>query len=46
MPHTVQPKGLQPFASTSLVADEPGTFHLAEFMASYRLPDDPDVLFV
>lgn len=34
------------FSSTSLVADDPGTDDLAGFVASYRLPDEPDVLFV
>lgn len=34
------------FASTSLVADEPGSGDLAGFVASYRLPEDPEVLFV
>jgi L-2,4-diaminobutyric acid acetyltransferase len=34
------------FASTSLVADERGAGDLAGCVASYRLPDEPDVLFV
>ena len=34
------------FSSTSLVADEPSSGDLAGFVASYRLPDDPEVLFV
>lgn len=34
------------FSSTSLVAEDPGTGDLAGFVASYRLPDQPDVLFV
>ena len=34
------------FASTSLVAEESGAPDLAGFVAAYRLPDDPEVLFV
>lgn len=34
------------FASTSLVADEAGASDLAGFVASYHLPEEPDVLFV
>lgn len=34
------------FASTSLVAADPDGQGLAGFVAAYRLPDDPDVLFV
>lgn len=34
------------FASTSLVAGEAGARDLAGFVASYHLPEEPDVLFV
>ena len=34
------------FASTSLIAEEPGAPDLVGFVSAYRLPDDPDVLFV
>lgn len=34
------------FSSTSLVAHEPTAVDLAGFVASYRLPDEPEVLFV
>lgn len=34
------------FAGTSVVADDPEAGGLIGFVASYRLPEDPDVLFV
>ncbi len=34
------------FAATSIVAEDPEGQGLAGFVAAYRLPDDPDVLFV
>lgn len=34
------------FASTSIIAEEPDANGLAGFVASYRVPDDPTVLFV